>query len=261
MLLSYGAGHGVKLDTHLANVSGNGWFVAWCSGLDVLHLHYRFSNRRCWRRRSRRVVTSVGKNTSRMRGDMDSASLMSADTYVSGRSLIIASISTIMVCNSSRVTNDRPHVFLTADLVTPISLSHQPPYQGALVGMNFHAMPMLEKFLWMDGDCIKFCRWRDAALNVVALSDNMVCGMDFRLANRRKAFINASSVKLGTTSRYTARVDAQVKRQIYTFFSLPEDSRIDNAPVKSTPVTVNGGLSSINSLGKYANIKRANTAT
>ncbi|KAH3866712.1 hypothetical protein DPMN_029811 [Dreissena polymorpha] len=52
-----------------------------------------------------------------------------------------------MVCNSSKVANDRPNFFLTADLVSPISLSHQPLYQGALVGMNFHVMSMLEKFL------------------------------------------------------------------------------------------------------------------
>ena len=53
-----------------------------------------------------------------------------------------------------------------------------------------------------------------------------------------------SSDKSGTTSKWTAFVAAHVKRQMYAFCSVPLAPRMDKDPVKSTPVTENGGASS-----------------
>ena len=47
------------------------------------------------------------------------------------------------------------------------------------------------------------------------------------------------SVRSVTTSKCTARVLAQVNKHMYTFCS-PSELRTNNAPVKSTPVTLNG---------------------
>ena len=43
-----------------------------------------------------------------------------------------------------------------------------------------------------------------------------------------------------TTSRCIARDVAQVKRHMYTLASKPRTSSTNSAPVKSTPVTLNG---------------------
>ena len=75
------------------------------------------------------------------------------------------------------------------------------------------------------------------------MSEIMMTGSDLRLAKRRKACRNDSSVRSGTTSKCTALVDAHVNKQTYTFFSCPTSFFTYMAPVKSTPVTVKGGES------------------
>ena len=66
-------------------------------------------------------------------------------------------------------------------------------------------------------ELVKRCMVVAEAVNVVALSETMVRGTDFRLVNLLNAWMKASSDKSGTTSRCTALVDAQVKRQMYAF--------------------------------------------
>ena len=82
------------------------------------------------------------------------------------------------------------------------------------------------------------------ALNVEALSDIMIRSKDFRLVKRLKASMKDSSVKCGINSRRTVLLDAQVNKQTYALCSLPVQSRTYRAPVKSTPVTVKGVVSS-----------------
>lgn len=100
---------------------------------------------------------------------------------------------------------------------------------------------MLEKCRCMHSDVISLYRWREAAWNVLALCDRMVCGIYFLLENLHKAIINASSVKFGTTSRWTARVAAQVQADVRFFHFL--SSFVYSAPRKFMSVTENGGLS------------------
>lgn len=90
---------------------------------------------------------------------------------------------------------------------------------------------------------------------MVALSDRTVCGIDFLLVNLRKAFINASSVKLGTTSRCTARVAAQVNRQMYAFFSLPVESRMYSAPINRCLILRTAGYRQLSSWATVAVLK------
>ena len=60
--------------------------------------------------------------------------------------------------------------------------------------------------------------------------------------------MKVGTVRSQTTSMCTARVTAQVKMQMYTFVS-PSLSLIYRAPVKSTPVMVNGGDSVTRAFG------------
>jgi hypothetical protein len=53
-----------------------------------------------------------------------------------------------------------------------------------------------------------------AALNVVALSDIIILGWDFLLVNLLNAWMEVSSDKSGTSSRWTALVEAHLNRQI-----------------------------------------------
>ncbi|KAH3695561.1 hypothetical protein DPMN_083022 [Dreissena polymorpha] len=76
----------------------------------------------------------------------------------------------------------------------------------------------------------------------------MIFGTDRLLTNRLNASMNVSSDKSGTTSRCTARVLAQVNRQMYTF-CIPVFSLTRRAPVKTTPVTMNGASSETLSFG------------
>ena len=85
-------------------------------------------------------------------------------------------------------------------------------------------------------------------MNVDALSEIITDGRDFRLENLRKANKKVCTDRSRTTSLCTARVTAHVKMQIYTFVS-PSLSLIYRAPVKSTPVTVNGGDSVTQTFG------------
>ena len=78
---------------------------------------------------------------SRCDGVSGCSSAGSDDTYVSGRSFRMHSTSVTTVCSSVRLTNALPSTFLKQVFVSPINLSHQPLYQGALFGMNFQVVP------------------------------------------------------------------------------------------------------------------------
>ena len=82
-----------------------------------------------------------------------------------------------------------------------------------------------------------------------ALSDNILLGSDFLLANLLKASRKLSTVRSCTISKCTALVEAHVNKHMYTFLS-SSPFLTCNAPVKSTPVTVNGGHSVTRTLGK-----------
>ena len=120
--------------------------------------------------------------------------------------------------------------------MSPISLSHHPPYQGARFGMNCQSIPMLAKASLTDVDSKIVFRYVDAEQNVNALSNMISFGKDFRLANLRKACRKDSSDILVTTSKCTALVVAQVNRQMYALPSFPLDCRINKAAVKKVQV-------------------------
>ena len=65
----------------------------------------------------------------RCEGVRGSRSFRSDDTYVNGLSLSTASISTMSVCKTGRVTKALPNTFCKVGLLNP-------PYQGARLGSS-----------------------------------------------------------------------------------------------------------------------------
>ena len=56
---------------------------------------------------------------------------------MSGQSFSVASISTTKVCRVRRLMCALPNALFRQLFVSPINLCQNPPYQGALFGMNF----------------------------------------------------------------------------------------------------------------------------
>ena len=67
------------------------------------------------------------------------------------------------------------------------------------------------------GDFRSFSSSSAADWYVEALSEIIILGSDLRLENGRKALTIVSTVMSFTTSKCTARVFAQVNKQMYTF--------------------------------------------
>ena len=88
----------------------------------------------------------------RCEGVNGSSSLTSLDTCVMGRSLRMASTSVSSVWSSVRVIIALPSVFLIAFLVSPMRRSQNPPYHGALLGINCHSTPRLLRDSFSEGD-------------------------------------------------------------------------------------------------------------
>ena len=106
---------------------------------------------------------------------------------------------------------------------------------------------------WYSGSLASF----DALLKVLALSVINRAGIPLRATKRRRACRNKETDKHGTSSKWTALVEAQVNKQIYTF----SDSCFVAAyrgPAKSTPVWVNGGSSLTRLGGKRVALAAAN---
>lgn len=155
----------------------------------------------------------------------------------------------IGVSSCFRVTNALPSIFLIAWFVMPTIHSKKPLYHGACLGIK------RQLTLWRSSSCCSVSDWNNlcrssaaAARNVEALSEIIIAGMDFRLENLRNANKNVLTVKSQATSMCTVRVTAHVKMQMYTFIT-PSLSFTYRAPVKSTPVTVNGGASVTQTFG------------
>ena len=153
-----------------------------------------------------------------------------------------------MISSCWSVTNALPSVFLMACFVRPKIRSQKPPYHGAHLGINRQVTLWCPSSLCNVSDSNNLCRSSAAAMNVDALSEIITDGRDFQLENLRKANKKVCTDRSRTTSMCTARVTAHVKMQIYTFVS-PSLSLIYRAPVKSTPVTVNGGDSVTRTFG------------
>ena len=135
--------------------------------------------------------------------------------------------------------NALPRTFFKTDFVNPISLSQKPPNQGARLGINFHSTPVLAKVSVSEGEENKAFNSAAAERKVEPLSDNTRRGKDLLLLKRRKACRKHSTVRSVTISRCTARLTAQVNRQMYTLCSPPMPLTY-RAPEKSIPVTSNG---------------------
>ena len=134
--------------------------------------------------------------------------------------------------------------------------SQKPPCHGALSMMKSQVTPLLIKYCWIS--LARTIRLTSCAalLNVFALSYNIRACNPRRAANRRKACKNVDTVKLGTNSRCTALVEAQVQRHTYALLVLSvsfcDRSVTKSGPAKSTPVFVNGGESLTRLAGKGA---------
>jgi len=109
--------------------------------------------------------------------------------------------------------------FFKTILVNPINLSQKPPNQGARLGINFHSTPDLERVFVSESEENKAFSCSAADRKVDALSKRTRCGRDFLQLKRRKACRKHSTERPVMISRCTARVTAQVNKQMYTLHS------------------------------------------
>ena len=89
-----------------------------------------------------------------------------------------------------------------------------------------------------------------ATINVKALSDIIVFGIEYLLANLLNPYMNESTVKFGISSRCAALVDAHMYKQLETFAVVLSVFLMCKGPAKSTPDTENGISSCTRSFGK-----------
>ena len=166
------------------------------------------------------MVTSANGNDvirrpyNKCAGVKGSRSSMLVDKQVSGRSFMMASISIVTVCSVSAVTKALPRVFFRVDFTIPTMRSQNPPYHGALEGMNCQIMPLLFKKFSTSLFCLRRFKIDAADVNVVALSEIISDGSDFRLVKRLNAWRNESVDRSLTISRCIALVVAQVNRHM-----------------------------------------------
>ena len=78
-------------------------------------------------------------------GVRGSSSQMSLETYVSGLSFRVASISTTRAWNSINVIGVLPNVFLMGLFVNAMRRSLKPPYKGARLGIDLQLTSFLPK--------------------------------------------------------------------------------------------------------------------
>lgn len=166
---------------------------------------------------------------------------------MSGLELSTASTSTTTVCNSSYDMRAWPIAFFKWFFIIPISRSKNPPHQGDLSKLNSHCIFWVSRYRCTTGSSISFFIIRLADLNVLALSVINKEGSPLLATKRQKHLMNDSADKQVTTSRWTARTTAHVKRQIQ---NLSPEFDIVRGPVKSIPVQVNGGASPTLGLGR-----------
>lgn len=79
----------------------------------------------------------------RWAGVSGSSSTTSDETWVSGLSFKMVSLSTVMVSSVVKLIDAHPSTFFRVVLVRPINRSQNPPYYGALFGMNCQSTPCL----------------------------------------------------------------------------------------------------------------------
>ena len=127
---------------------------------------------------------------------------------------------------------------LQGQLSQPNKPLPKPPNQGACFGMNLHSVPDLERALVSEGEENKALSSLAADRNVDPLSERTRRGRDFLLLKCLKACKKHSTVRSVMISRCTARVTAQVNKQMYTLHS--PSPLTYKASVKSTPVTSKG---------------------
>ena len=149
----------------------------------------------------------------------------SSPTNVRGRELRQASISYRTVSNSVLDRVNNPTDRLMADFIEALSLSHQPPHQGALGAMNSHC-----------GLRCPNCSSNKpgATLNAFALSEYTTEVKPRRATMRRKAKHTSWEFNELTNSKWTARVTAHVINNTCNF--LPGRSWQYKTPVWSTPM-------------------------
>ena len=89
------------------------------------------------------------------------------------------------------------------------------------------------------------------ALNVLALSERILCGSPLLAVNLFKHRTNVTADKSNTNSRCTALVTQHVKRQIHTLLLVDTPwFRMYTGPAKSTAALVNGGASLTRNAGR-----------
>jgi len=94
------------------------------------------------------------------------------------------------------MVNALPRTFFKASLVIPISLSQNPPNQGALLGMNFHSTPVLAKASVSVVEENRVVSSSEADRNVEALSERTRYGRDLLPPKYLKTCRKHSTVSL-----------------------------------------------------------------
>ena len=94
-----------------------------------------------------------------------------------------------------------PRTFFKVSFVNPMSLSQNPPNQGARFGLKRHSVPDLESALASEGEDNKVFNSSAADRKFEPLSERTRRGRDFLLLKCLKACKKHSTIRSVTTSR------------------------------------------------------------
>ena len=130
---------------------------------------------------------------------------------------MVVSISTNKVRKAPKSNDVRPRLFFKHLLTLFTVRSQNPPCQGAHSTMNSQDTPFWAISLLTTADLTILVTSFEAPLKVFALSDKRHEGRPLHEEKRLKARRNEGALRLWTSSRWTALVDAQVKRHTYAF--------------------------------------------
>ena len=126
--------------------------------------------------------------------------------HVSGRLFSTASISVNRVRRASKISFDGPIVFLRQFLMLLTSLYQKPPHHGAFSTMNSHSVCLSVRYCCMSGARIIFLTSLADAVNVLALSDNILQGSPRQLEKHQNAWLTCqihSQFQVDSTSNST----------------------------------------------------------
>ena len=142
-----------------------------------------------------------------------------------------------------------PSVFFRQDFTCFIKRSKNPPHHGAFC----HLIPLLNRCSCTSSSSNRLIKVFSEAWKVFALSEAISFGRPRRAINPLTQSKNVGASRLGTSSKCTARLVAQVNRAIYTFVISGSSFTFDftnKGLAKSTPTQLKACTSLTRNSGK-----------